>query len=235
MITIGLCDDDSKILAQLEDMIGELFPELVIRTFLHPDDLEQYLSSSDSVALDIMIMDIVFEQRNGIQAAKKIQRMYPKIQLIYLTGYIDYARDIFESDPVYFLLKPIEKNKLFDAIERAKKKCNIKEERYFMINTRAEIHKVYYDDIIYVESEKRNLHIYMNNRKVTYANRLASLEKMLPKEFVRVHQSYLVNMNYISSLGVNVVKLNNGIVLPTSRQRNKNAKECFMRYIGEQE
>ena len=234
MITIGICDDDVKMLEQLEDMIGEMFPEMVLRTFSHPDNLEQYLSVEEGNALDIMIMDIVFEQGNGIQAAKRIQRTHPKLQLIYLTGFIDYARDIFESDPVYFLVKPIDRNKLYDAIERAIKKSNIKEQRYLMINTRTEISKVYYDDIIYVESEKRNLHIYSNNRKITYMNQLADLEKKLPEEFIRIHQSYLVNMSYITSFGVNHVALSNGVVLPVSRHRNKRAKERFMRYIGEQ-
>lgn len=233
MITIGICDDDLKMLEQLENMIGEMFPEIVIRTFPHPDELEQYLHNEEGTALDIMIMDIVFEQGNGIQAAKRIQRMYPKIQLIYLTGYIDYARDIFESDPVYFLVKPVEREKLYNAIVRAKEKSNVKEQRYIIVNTRAEVNRVYYDDIIYVESERRNLHIHINHKCVTYINQLASLEKELPAEFIRIHQSYLVNMNYISSFGINNVELSNGMILPVSRHRNKSAKEKFMRYIGE--
>lgn len=165
--------------------------------------------------------------------AKRIQRLYPKIQLIYLTGYIDYARDIFESDPVYFLVKPVDENKLSDAILRARVKCENKDKHYLALNTRFDVHKIYFDEIVYVESEKRNLHFHLNNRVISCMGQLSDIEKKCPKEFIRIHQSYLVNMNFIASYGITNIELSTGMVLPVSRNRNKKAKETFLKYVGE--
>jgi len=233
MITIGICDDDAMIREQLSYIVEEKFSEMLVYTFSAPDELEDFLQNKKNSILDILIMDIVFEKQNGIQVAKKIQNLYPKMQLIYLTGYIDYARDIFETNPIYFLVKPIEENKLSDALSRAILKCKEKELRYMTIQMKSGVYKIYYDEIIYVESEKRDLHIHLRDEVITYIAQLATLEKEFPKEYVRIHQSFLVNMDYISAFEKNEVRLKNGQSLPVSRHRCTVAKEKFLKYIGE--
>lgn len=232
MITIGICDDDANILSQVETMIKDRFENIEIRTFVEPYELERYMASADEKQIDIMIMDIVFKNDNGIQAAKRVQNRYPKLPLIYLTGYIDYARDIFESDPVYFLVKPIDGNKLYDAVKRAIEKCNKKQ--YMMVKSRGEVYRVYYDDVVYIESDKKSLHIHTNKATITYINKMSNIENEMPEEFIRIHQSYLVNANYIDSFDAISVKLNIGYELPISRYRGKNIKEKFFKYIGAQ-
>lgn len=232
MITIGICDDDKRILSQLEDIIKEKFKDIFVELFLEPLELEEYIKNPETRQIDILIMDIVFKNDNGINIAKSIQQRFPKLPLIYLTGYIDYARDIFESDPIYFLVKPIKKDKLYDAIYRAIEKCDIKE--YVTIKTKGELHRICLDDIIYIESEKRNLHIHTNRYTVTYVNQLSDMEKQLPQEFIRIHQSYIVNINYIDVFDSSSVRLISNYTLPISRYRSKSSREKIMRYMGEQ-
>ena len=231
MITIGICDDDARVLTQLETVIKEKFKDLFVETFSKPLELEEYLKNPNTRPIDIMIMDIVFENDNGIAAAKRIQQRYPKLPLIYLTGYIDYARDIFESDPIYFLVKPVKREKLFDAINRAIEKCDVKE--YLTIKTKGELHRICMDDVLYIESEKRNIHIHTNKYNLTSVNQLSDIEEQLPSEFIRIHQSYMVNINYIEVFDATSVRLNTSEILPISRYRSKSAREKIMRYMGE--
>ena len=232
MITIGICDDDEKILSQLEVIIRERYKEVRVEKFLEPMKLEENLLNPETRQIDIMIMDIVFEKDNGIMAAKRIQQRYPKMPLIYLTGYIDYARDIFESDPIYFLVKPVKKEKLYDAISRAIAKCDTKE--YITVKTKGELHRICIDDVIYIESEKRNLHIHTNKHIITIVSQLSDIEKQLPCDFVRIHQSFIVNINYIEVFDASNVKLKTSEILSISRYRSKSAREKIMRYLGEQ-
>ena len=230
MMTIGICDDDTRILFQLESLIKSQYKDMTIKLFEEPMKMEEYMTSPNENSIDIMIMDIMFKSDNGIQAAKRIQKRNPQLPLIYLTGYIDYARDIFESDPIYFLVKPIEPNRLFYAINRAIEKCNVK--RYMTLKSRGEVYRLYYDDVVYIESEKKSLHIHTNKSTITYISKMSDIENEMPEEFIRIHQSFLVNANYIESLDSTIVKLNTGIELPISRYRGKNIKERFLRYIG---
>lgn len=69
--------------------------------------------------VDLAIMDISIGEDNGVQIIKSIHEKYPHIKVIYLTSYIKYAEDVFETNPVYFLVKPIKDERLFAAIDRA--------------------------------------------------------------------------------------------------------------------
>lgn len=230
MITIGICDDDINILSQLKKLIESQYKDVDIKLFEEPMKFEEYMLNSSENTIDIMIMDIFFETDNGIQVAKRIQKRYPTLPLIYLTGYIDYARDIFESDPIYFLVKPIESGKLYDAINRAIEKCDTK--KYMVLKSRGEVHRIYHDDVIYIESEKKSLHIHTNKSAITCISKMSDMESKMPEEFIRIHQSFLVNANYIDVFDSTKVKLNIGKELPISRYRGKNVKEKILRYIG---
>jgi DNA-binding LytR/AlgR family response regulator len=99
------------------------------------------------------------------------------------------------------------------------------------IHTKAGIYRVEFSDIFYIESEKRNVHIYMKQKEIIYFAQLKQLEEELSEEFLRIHQSYVVNMKYITIFKNDSVELTNGAVLPVSRQRKKAAKEVFLKYM----
>ena len=86
---------------------------------------------------------------------------------------------------------------------------------------------------MYIESEKKALHIHTNKGIINFISKLSDIEKELPKGFIRTHQSFLVNADYIDSLDSSKVKLSNRKELPVSRYRGKNIKEKFLRYIGD--
>ena len=119
MKTLLICDDDKSILEDLSLRLSHILPEnWDIKTFLAPGDLRLYLETSASLP-DILFMDIQFGTENGICLASDIQTRYPWIAIVLITGYLDYARDIFTIHPAYFLVKPVDTDKLTAAIERA--------------------------------------------------------------------------------------------------------------------
>ena len=148
-------------------------------------------------------------------------------------GYLEYAADIFEADPFYFLAKPIKEKKLTDAIDRALEKIKEEDRSCLLLQSRGEIVKIKIDDIWYVESSRRNLTIYEAGESSRVLMKLSDMEKLLPEYFLRCHQSYLVNMDRIRKFTLDGIVLIDGRVIPVSRARYTETKDKFLKNLGE--
>ena len=104
---LAICDDDPALCQSLSEKIAALYDNIAISTYLNPADLERRIQSKETEEPQILIMDIKFDGEDGISAVKRMQKKYHLMKVIYLTGYIDYARDIFETEVIYFLTKPV--------------------------------------------------------------------------------------------------------------------------------
>ena len=121
MITMTICDDDIHMLEYLENFVGTNYPDIKTVAFQQEKELKNYFTNNLKESMDILLIDIRLQNENGIHLASQLKKIHPETNIILLTGYIDYARDIFDTEPVYFLLKPVEEEKLRDAIEKVRK------------------------------------------------------------------------------------------------------------------
>lgn len=194
---IAVCDDQREILVEVEQKIKDYFPEHDAVLFETPIELEDYILDKSKPDIDIIIMDIVFELDNGIESVKYIQRKFPDIKVIYLTGYIDFVRDVFETDLVYFLLKPIDDAKFVDAVGKAVRQLKENPVEKLTVQTKTQIRCVPIDRILYVESDRRKVLIHLGDEIIAYNTKLDEVQEYLGESFLRCHQSYLVNMKHI--------------------------------------
>ena len=97
---------------------------------------------------------------------------------------------------------------------------------------RGEVINIITNNIIYIESDKRLLHIHENGRTVTTVMKMEELMKQLPAKYVRCHQSYAINMDKIRNISMTGVEVCTGEELPVSRGRYKEAREQFLKYMG---
>lgn len=148
MIKITVCDDDPDVLETIVGLIKKNYGNSVSISVCSQVQrlLEEWQASGDNRA-DIVIMDIVFEQNNGITAAKTLQQLTRNVKIIFISGYLEYAADIFEADPFYFLAKPIKEKKLTDAIDKALEKIKEEDRSCLLLQSRGEIVKIKIDDI----------------------------------------------------------------------------------------
>ncbi|MCI8646592.1 MAG: response regulator [Firmicutes bacterium] len=82
----------------------------------------------------VILMDIKLGEKNGIKAAKEFQAVQPDAQIIFMSGYDDYYLDVYEVEHVYFLHKPIEREKLRLAIDRALAHLQASSKPYFALS-----------------------------------------------------------------------------------------------------
>lgn len=225
-----ICDDRPEILSKVRQMI--LSMDIVaceIETTKMPDTLLTEWKQHPTKIPEILIMDIEFPylDRSGIEIAKEIQNVFPQIKLIFITGKIQYAQDIFVTQPCAFLVKPIEEKRLKAAIEKACALLEKEKEEILIFKAHGGIVKVPVSTIIYIESVGHNLIVHTEGRNLTFRKKLSECMETIPDDFWLIHQSYVVHAKYIRRIMTSSIEMAGGITLPIARSKYKEIKEKF--------
>ena len=235
MFEIFVCDDDINITEFLKFFIMKHFgDEYKVITMNRCQELIGMIEMNERVP-DILIMDINLQDGNGIETVKHLQRLHPKLKVIYLTGIINYATAIFETNPAYFLVKPINENNLIDAITKVSKEIEFDKSDSIVVKTNGSEIILYRREIMYVESQGRKLVLYMaDGKKSEIYEKMDAIQEQLGAAFIRSHKSFLINMKYITERTNKEFYLSDGKVLPISKPNLKDAKIKFISYLGEE-
>ena len=200
MLGIAVFDDEKIIV----DYVGELIKEnLDVNAKIYKyTKLEEFKGDCKKGILqkiNAIYIDIKIDSLNGIEIAQRIQQENPKIKIIYMTAYSQYSEAIFKTKPTYLLLKPIKKEQIKKSLERAlqeeKQNKSIK-----TFNIKGKIFNIEVEKIKYIESNKRVVIIYEEDLKRRIYGKLDEIEEMLSSNFVRCHQSYIVNLEHVREL-----------------------------------
>lgn len=230
MHQIGICEDEEKIAEWLERVIAERYEADIRRCA--PQELLKKAEEGPSGYPDILILDIKLGEQNGIELAKRIQEVNSQVQIIFITGYTEYVSDVFETRPVYLLLKPLQEEKLYAALEKAIAELISIGQQVLELAMGERILRLPYQEIQYVESDGRYLYIHHNYRTDRVTMKLSELMKLLPESFLRCHQSYVVNMDKILKFSGKEIELQNGVVMPVSRSRYQKVKDTILHYFA---
>lgn len=233
MLKIGICDDEELIVQYVEKLIQENTKEpKKLYKYTQMYQIEQDIKDKILDDLDILYIDIKINQDNGIEIAERMQRNNPKLKIIYMTAYSQYSEEIFRTMPTYLLLKPIKKEKFQASLKKAINEIKrVEESKVFRV--KGKIFNIKIDNIKFIESDKRIAIIYEKDIKRNIYTKLSELEEMLPKQFVRCHQSYIVNLDNVRELQPYEFVLQTGEVVPISQLKYKETKKAFIEYLGD--
>ncbi len=194
-----LLDDELPGLTYLK-MLCEQIPELeVVKAFDNP---EIFLNEIELLDFDLCIMDIEMPGMNGLSVANRING----IPVIFTTAYNEYAIDAFDLNAVDYVRKPIKKERLEIAVQKAIKrigKLKLKKE-FISLNSDKGRVLIYFDQLQYVtisESDSRDKIAFLENgSKFTLKNiSFEKLMKILPSDsFCRVNKKDLISIKAIS-------------------------------------
>ena len=234
MIEVFVCDDDINITEFLKFFIMKHFGDAYKVVAMNCcRELIGLVELNERVP-DILIMDINLQDGNGIETVRHLQNIHPKLKVIYLTGIIQYATEIFETNPAYFLVKPIQEHHLIEAITKVSKDIEFERNDSMVLRTNGSEIIVFRKEIMYVESHGRKLILHMaDGRMNEIYEKMDTVQEHFGPAFVRSHKSYLVNMKYIVERTNKDFYLSNGTVLPISKPNLKEAKTKFIAYLGD--
>lgn len=240
MFRIAICDDENFFTEELKELISGYMMEkgLVF-------EIDTYSSGEALIALGIEVvrytvvfLDINMEIIDGIMAAEKIREVSREIFIVFVTAYVNYSLEGYRLDAVRYLLKGNANfqstvNECMDAIMDKLNYSVAKKEFDFKEGTK----EISLERLLYIESNlhKLEFHVMEDDMKIyTMYETLNALEdKLGTNDFVRIHQSYLVNIKYIKNVVRYKVILTNGVELVIPKARYTYVKEQFISYQGE--
>ena len=196
MIKCVILDDELLAISYLKLLCDELNIE-VVKAFNNP---KVFLQEINNIDCDLCILDIEMPGMNGLQVAELIKGKH----IIFTTAYKEYAAEAFDLDVVDYVRKPIKKERLQQAFEKAEKLITEKEKsNFFEWNTNLGKTVIFTNEIVYIktsEIDSRDKDIFLKNDSELILKNLSfkHLSELLPqKYFVQINKKEMVNTNHI--------------------------------------
>jgi len=236
-LTCLALDDEPLALALLADFIRKTpFLTLVAEC----DSAVEALSILHREPIDVIFSDIQMSDLSGLELARVISGMDPakKPLLIFTTAYDQYALQGYKVDAIDYLLKPFSYE---DFLRAASKAQRLKEggapsrgvshtnEDFILFKVEYQHVKVFHRNIRYIEGLKDYVKVHLENTRkpIISLSSLKSLEERLPADqFMRIHRSYIINLNQVSAISRNAVTIGE-TELPVSENYRENVRQFF--------
>lgn len=240
MIKIAICDDEKYFQEQVKIYVEEY---LSAKGILY--EIKTFSSGAEFLNLgmellqySIIFLDINMDDINGIEVAQQIRTYSSDIYIVFVTAFLNYALEGYKVDATRYLLKGNDNfnESIYECMDNVFYKMNyIVEKKEFLFNEGKR--NIPIERIVYIESKLHKLEFHiMENELHTYTlyATLNDLEKEIGKfHFLRIHQSFLVNLKYIKNVTGYKVILNNNQQLIVPKARYKDVKNAFIAYKGE--
>ncbi|WP_196884923.1 LytR/AlgR family response regulator transcription factor [Aureivirga sp. CE67] len=207
--------DDEPLAVDIIEAFTEKIPFLeVVKTFNNALDAFVFLNSNK---VDLLFLDIEMPNLTGVEMVKSLQNS--EVQVIFTTAYSEYALEGFNLNATDYLLKPIAFPRFLKAVNKAKEKFEAKQENistqntvqnnqttslpeYIFVKSEYENLKINLSEIVYIQGLKDYIKIYLKNadKAILTLSSFKEILKKLPVNFLRIHRSYIVNVDFINSV-----------------------------------
>ena len=221
MIKIGVCDDESRERENLTALIeawGLSHREaLDIHHFGSGEELLAAIALGEK--FDVLFLDIYMGEKDGITVAREIRTIDKTCSIIFTTNSADHAIEGFGVRALHYLLKPIESRALEDALDRAATARASSRERFIQVEMSHTQYRVAVGVIRFAESRARVVSVHTRSGgDIDYYDKLDNFERLCDDErFLRCHNSFLVNLDYVQAIVNGAIRLDTGEDIPISK------------------
>lgn len=236
MLNIGICDDGKETCAELENMIYEYGKKqgikIEVSIWYSGEKLCEFLKIDNT--LDLLFLDIELISTDGIKVGNFIREELENLEtaIIYISSNSSYAMQLFEVQPSGFLIKPLNVDKIEKILSKSiwlYEKKNQKFEYY----SKGNFYKIPYKEIVYFCSENKKINIITKEGTIQFNGKLKEIQLMVPHNFIMIHQSYMINLNYMLEGSYEIVKMWGGTLLNISQPYRKSVRAQIMQYKWE--
>lgn len=209
-----IVDDEELARTLLRNFIGRLPHLEVVGSCKNPLEAMQVLGEKP---VDLMFLDIQMPELTGIEFLKALPG---KPLVVFTTAYPEYALEGYQLDVIDYLLKPFSFERFVQAVHKATEWIKLKSGRatpedqpeekkdYVLVKAEHKIHKLFLKDIRYIQSMREYVAYYTKDGRILSLYSLKKLEEELPPEqFIRIHKSYIVAIDRVTTLEGNRVHI----------------------------
>lgn len=234
MITCIAIDDEPLALKQIESYIEKIPGLNLLQSFGSAIKALDFLQKNE---VDLMFVDINMPDLSGMEFVKSLSNP-PKV--IFTTAYREYAVEGFQVDAADYLIKPISFAAFSKTVEKTKQRyftqkeevTSIKsDEKFLFIKSEYKIVRINLIDIKYIEGMRDYIRIHLVNEKPIMAllNMGKIMDHLPVKSFMRVHSSYIVNLDKIQTIERNRIIFDKDVYIPVSKQY----KDDFEKFLDD--
>ena len=225
MIPIAICDDELLHARQTQAAIRRCEAQAVTRCFETPLALLAAVTQQ-GYAPRVAVLDIRMAGMDGIELAKRLNALVPGCAVIFLTAYLSYAPDVYETRHVYFVLKRELDRRIGSALRAAL--AETAAPASLQLATAHGYRNVPVTDVLFLERILRKTRVVLTDgEELVTAAPAALLEAVPDGVFLRCHQSYLVNLEQVERLEDSCFHMKDGQVIPISRNFYKQSKNAY--------
>lgn len=221
-MNIVICDDEKSTCDMLTFSVKQYEEKhnvkINLQIFYRGDSLIEYLFSNEKI--DILFLDIELPGNNGIEIGKCIRERLKNEQmfLIYISSHEQYAMELFQNRPLDFLVKPIEKQRIWEKLDYIFNMTE-KSQVFFEYKNKGSLLRIPYKNILYFQSNGRKIEIIMTYGREHFYGKLDNVEKKIPRDFfIRIHKSYIINDLYVARYDYERIVMTNHDVLSISKK-----------------
>ena len=236
MIKIALCDDESKVLDEVSSYIKRYAlsrnkPHLEVYRFDTALALENALE--DENTFDIFVLDVYIGDEMGTELARNIRRRGIESPIVFLTTSLEHAPQSFETGTLRYLIKPINQQKFFEAMDAAVVQAEKVGERRIKLKTENGIESINANHILYSEAHAHYQYVNLEDGKqLRVRSTVAELYAILQRHdgFLRVGSAYIINLRNVKNVSTTEVRLYGDMSISIPRGKHTEIKKAFWNF-----
>jgi len=240
MIYTAICDDypaQLKILTTLLEKYLKERPGIEMQYDCFSSGVELLKSLAAGNVYNLLLLDIIMPELNGIELAGRIREYNEDAALIFLTVSKDHALEAYGVSALQYILKPIKMQTLFPVLDNVLPTLTQEKERYFLLSTPESDIKIPFSSIICVELNHRRLKIYLDSGKTVFSKYIRTTfpDTVAPllqdNRFIRPHKSFFINVDKAEELTKSEFVMKNDIIVPVSRLNYADMRNAYLSHI----
>ena len=216
-IRIAVCDDDGAYAQYMAGLAAQWAGEkgLSVQTELFPSAEAFLFRYGENKDFDILLLDIEMGPMDGVTMAKTLRREDSPVQIVFVTGFSDYIAEGYEVSALHYLMKPVDREKLFAVLDRAAAHLE-RSGRTLCLALSGETVRLPLGQICFVDVQRNYVTVHAG-ADYTVKMPLGEMEKALDERFYRVGRSAVVNLTCINRVTKTDIHLNDGSTIPLPR------------------
>ena len=235
MIKVAFCDDDMSVLSELRDLLDRYrtkYNQEIEYTAFY-SSLELLAEIEKGERCDILFLDIILPNENGISIAREIRQYDSVVKIIFLTSSAEFAVQSYTVGAYFYQMKPIREENFFRLMNAAISECKKEQQHSLILRCKSGITRIDPDRLEYCEVFGRTLLFYMENGKVLEGT--GSMDELYGQlsqyeNFVRPHRSFLINMGYIRKISHKTITMENLAEIPIPHGKCSEIKNLYLKY-----